>query len=93
MIATLRPLSHELQALGTTSLFIYGSRARGDAHHLSDLDVYVDYDPSSRFSLVTLAHIKHLIEDATGLDVDITTLNSIPEPSRVEIATDAIQVF
>lgn len=91
--AVVQALAGELQALGVSSLSIYGSYARGDANPSSDLDVFVDYDRSSRFSLVTLARIKQMLEDVTGVRVDITTLNSIPEKSRAEISDYALKVF
>ena len=44
--------------LGETSLFLFGSTLRGDATATSDLDLFIDYDPSSRFNALDLVGIK-----------------------------------
>ena len=62
---------------GATALYIYGSRARGDYHHDSDLDVFIDYDRSRKFSLFDLAGIKLVMERALGLIVNVTTQASL----------------
>jgi len=88
-------LEEKVRAEGVTSLFIFGSRARGDNHPGSDLDVFVDYDRAikGRFSLIELAAIKELIEEATRLEVHITTRNSLDPKMRPRIEAEAIRVF
>jgi len=49
-----------------TKLAIFGSRARGDARPDSDLDVLVEVEPDSRFSMLDLIGVEHIIKDATA---------------------------
>ncbi len=78
---------------GATHLYLFGSRARGDNKPTSDLDVYVDYDSRKKFSLLDLAGIKVLLEDELGLDVHITTKNSLYPELKYEIEAQSIRVF
>ena len=38
-----------IKAMGATSLYLFGSTARNEAAADSDLDLFMDYDPDSRF--------------------------------------------
>lgn len=46
------------------SASIFGSVARGDAHHESDVDFLVDFEPSR--SLFDLLHLKDDLEQIVG---------------------------
>ncbi len=82
-----------IKAEGATALFVYGSRARGSERPDSDLDVFVDYAPGSGFSLMHLAGIKLALEDSLGLDVSVTTRNSLHPLMKDDIEHEAIRVF
>jgi predicted nucleotidyltransferase len=44
---------------------------RDDATPVSDVDLFIDYDRTSGFSLIELVGIKQMLEDRLGMDVDI----------------------
>ncbi len=59
----------------------------------SDLDLFVDYDPAKKFSLVDLVDIKLLLEQELGIEVDVTTRDSLHPMLRNEIERTAVRVF
>ena len=69
-----------IRAEGVEHLAIFGSRARGDAHVHSDLDVLLAIAPGRKFSLLNLSGVGLLIEDATGLPAQIV-LERSAEPA------------
>jgi len=92
-IAGLKAREQAIRALGATSLFLFGSTARDEAEPGSDLDIFIEYDPAKKFSLLDLAGIKVLIEDEVGAEVDITTRDSLHPLLRRRIEDSAIRIF
>jgi predicted nucleotidyltransferase len=82
-----------LRARGATSLFVFGFTARDEADGNSDLDVFIEYDPKKKFSLIDLARLKHFLEDELGLPVDVTTRDSLHPALREEIEEPAQRVI
>jgi predicted nucleotidyltransferase len=82
-----------IKALGATSLFLFGSTARNENKSHSDLDLFVDYDPTGKFNALDLVDIKLLLEDHLGMEVDVTTRDSLHPTLRDDIEKTAIRVF
>ncbi|MCK6449819.1 MAG: nucleotidyltransferase domain-containing protein [Alphaproteobacteria bacterium] len=92
-IATLKDQAEAVKALGATALYLFGSTSRDAATGSSDLDLFIDYDPDSRFSLVELVGIKQLLEDRLGVPVDLTTRDSLDPILRARIEASAERIF
>jgi predicted nucleotidyltransferase len=92
-IAALREHASAVKALGATGLYMFGSTARDDAGLESDLDLFIDYDRGSRFSLVELIGIKQLLERRLGVQVDVTTRDSLDPLLKGGIEASAQRVF
>jgi predicted nucleotidyltransferase len=82
-----------LKERGATSLFVFGSTARDQTRADSDLDLFIDYDPQRKFSLVDLSALKNFLEDELGLTVDLTTRDGLHPALRAEIERSAERVF
>jgi predicted nucleotidyltransferase len=82
-----------LKAMGATALYMFGSTVRDEAGEQSDLDLFIDYDRDSRFSLISLLKIKHFLEDEIGTNVDIATRDSLHPRLRAGIEQSAYRVF
>ncbi|TJV43736.1 MAG: DNA polymerase III subunit beta, partial [Mesorhizobium sp.] len=69
------------------------SAARDDAQPDSDLDLFIDYDPARRFSLIDLVGIKQFLEEKMSTEIDITTRDSLHPMLKAEIERSAVRVF
>ena len=92
-IQKLKRCADAVKARGATSLYLFGSTIRGEAARDSDLDLFVDYDPARKFSLVDLVDIKLLLEQELGIEIDVTTRDSLHPMLRNEIERTAVRVF
>lgn len=92
-VAVLKEQAGAVKALGATALYLFGSTVRDGATSSSDLDIFIDYDAGSRFSLVELVGIKQLLERSLGVRVDLTTRDSLDPLLRGRIEASAERVF
>jgi|SRR5579872_4471043 len=93
IVAKLREIAPAIQAEGVTRLYLFGSRARGDARPGSDLDVLVETTSRGDAPRFDYFKVLHLIEDNVGLPVQIS-MRDLLKPRVVErIADDLIEVF
>jgi uncharacterized protein len=58
---------------------LFGSVLRDDFQPTSDIDILIDFAPNARKGLLSLARIKHELEDLLGREVDILTKQSIEQ--------------
>ena len=92
-IRKLRPFANALKARGATSLYLFGSTARNEARSKSDLDLFLDYDPRSKFNAFDLVAAKRLLQRGLGVDVDLTTRAGLHPLLRKKIEAEATRVF
>jgi uncharacterized protein len=92
-VSRLRRYTDAIRSMGATSLYLFGSTARDEAQDTSDLDLFVDYDPSSRFNAFDLVGIKQFLEDELGLAGDVTTRDGLHPVLRGDIEQSAVRVF
>ena len=93
VIAKLESLRAELETEGVEHLAIFGSRARGDNSQTSDLDLLVDAAPSSKFSILNLVGVEHIVADSAGLPANAFMRRSLDSSFRNSISSDVIEVF
>jgi predicted nucleotidyltransferase len=93
VVSIINQKSASLRQAGATSLYIFGSYAREENKADSDLDIFVDYDPNKRFSLLDLAKIERMVEEQLKVPVDATTRDSLNPLLRDRIEAEAIRVI
>lgn len=92
-ITALQRRADAVRGMGATALYLFGSAARGEAGPESDVDLFIDYDESSRFSALDLVGIRLFLEEQLGQPVDLTTRDSLHPLLRGDIERSAIRVF
>ena len=92
-IARLRAAEPEIRARGVGGLYLFGSVARdaGEAH--SDIDVFVDPDPTRRFGFGEFMAVYELLQERLGAKVDYTTREGLHRRLRPEIKNKAFRVL
>ena len=68
---------------------LFGSRANGNSHENSDVDLIVDFPETA--TLLTLISLKYRLEDTWGLNVDVISRGGL-EGSILEIEKE-IEIY
>jgi len=89
----LRTFADALRAKGATSLYLFGSTAKNRAGAKSDLDLFIDYDPRSKFNAFDLVASKRLLQKGLGVEVDLTTRKGLHPLIRKQVEAEATRVF
>jgi hypothetical protein len=92
-IVSLKRQADAVKAMGATSLYLFGSVVQDQAEPASDIDLFIDYDPDSRFNAFDLVGIKQFLEEKLGVEVDITTRDGLHPMLRADIEQSALRVF
>jgi predicted nucleotidyltransferase len=93
ILAQLRAIAPALRHEGVRRMWLFGSRARGDARPDSDLDILIEVDPAFRFGWKNLTGVSLACQDAVGLPVQITMRSELKSRFAERIGDDLIEVF
>ena len=75
---------------GVAALYVFGSVARGEARHDSDIDVLVEFDGPATFA--RFMDLKALLEDTLGTQVDLVTRAALRSQLKPRIEAEARRV-
>ena len=95
VVEVLRGHAGELRSAGVTSLYLFGSVARGDADAGSDVDVFFEHRPNVRgLDVIGLYQlIEGLIRRELGRKADVAARGGLHPRLRARIEADAVRVF
>lgn len=92
-IARIKQIEPDIRAFGAAALYIFGSTARNEAKAASDVDVFIDRDPTKHVGFIELFEIEELLEAALGSPVDLCTRTALHPALRDNIEKSAIRVL
>lgn len=93
LIRRLVSLKPELNAEGVSHLALFGSRARGDHSSQSDIDLLLEVEPASRFSILNLVGVEQIVEREIGMTANAFMRRSLDREFKASIGDDVIEVF
>ncbi|MHC2620893.1 putative nucleotidyltransferase [Bradyrhizobium huanghuaihaiense] len=93
IVAAIRKNADAIKGKGVSKLAVLGLRANEDYRPDNDIDVLVEVEPETSFSLLNLIDVEQIIEDATGLQTQATVRHSISPRFVEHIAGDIFEIF
>jgi predicted nucleotidyltransferase len=93
VVAKLREHAPELRTRGVQHLYVFGSVARGDARADSDVDLAIEVDPASDFTLITLGSVAADVEEWLKRGVDLGERSMLRSSLRADFERDAVRIF
>lgn len=91
IIAAIRKNADAIKGKGVSRLAILGSRA--DEDYNSDIDILLEIEPDTSFSLLKLIDVENIIEDATGLQTQATVRRSTSPRFAPHSADDIVEIL
>ena len=94
-VALLQENAEAIRGFGATSLYLYGSAARGELRADSDVDLFLDYNRTSdgTFSLINLIQLENHLKHLLRRDVDLSTRDGLHPLLRADIERSSVRVF
>lgn len=93
IIVVLQTHEHELHSKGVAHAALFGSRAGGDIHPGSDIDVLIDLEPDARLSVFDYVGLKEYISDLFDGPVDVVNRDGLKPYLRPAVLNDLIYAF
>jgi predicted nucleotidyltransferase len=93
VLAALRRQAPKLRGLGIARLSLFGSMARGDIDPTSDVDLLVEIDPASHFSLFELVDLQDDLQSVLGRRAHFAFASKLRPWLREQILKEAIPVY
>ncbi len=93
IISTLNSIRPALEAEDVRHIAFFGSRARGDFGPDSDLDILLDVDAQSKFSILGLIRVERLTSKALGVPANAFMRRSLDQEFMSTIKPDLVHVF
>jgi uncharacterized protein len=93
ILAKLRENEAVLRSKGVTHVALFGSRARGETHSGSDIDIMIEIAPQAPIGLFEYVAITQYLADLFPEPVDVVNRRKLKANVRPTAERDAIYAF
>jgi hypothetical protein len=93
IITRLKAHEAALRARGVAHAALFGSIARDEQRHDSDIDIMIELDPAARVTMFDYVDIKEYIAGLFQARVDVVNREGLKPFVRPRAAADAIYAF
>jgi hypothetical protein len=93
VLATLKKAEPELRPHGILHAGVFGSVARGENRHDSDIDIAVDLDDLTVLTIYDYAHVKNVVADLFDLPVDVVNRAALKPYLRDHVERELVYAF
>jgi hypothetical protein len=90
LIQTIQANRALLEEFSVTSISVFGSVVRGEAHPDSDVDILVEFDPDARIGFFAFARLQRRLSDLLGRPVDLVTPDALHKGMKSHILEEAV---
>lgn len=85
--------ANAIRDFGATAMYLFGSAARDELTADSDIDLFVDYDPTGSFGFVELFELKDFLAGKLDRTVDLTSRSGLHPRLKARIERSSVKVF
>lgn len=95
VIARLKASEPVLRGQGVGALYLFGSRARGEAGTDSDVDVFIDPLKDDQFGFLEFMGAYQAIRQAfgDGIEIGYSTRDGLSRYVRADVEREAVRIF
>ena len=83
----------ELRAAGIAALYLFGSRARGEARDDSDVDLAFEVADGAHFNLIDQAHFQIRLQQLLGRKVDFVSREGMRPRMRQRVDAEMVRLL
>ncbi len=93
IIMALRAKETSLRSMGVAHAALFGSRARGDHHLASDIDIVLDLDPAAHVTIYDLVGIRDYLGNLFAHPVDVVTRKGVKASIAPGVESSSFYAF
>lgn len=93
IIEILRVNRSFLRQFHVSSLSIFGSVARGEARHNSDIDILVEFEPGAAIGFFAFTRLQKSLSRLVDRPVDLVTSDALHKALKHNILKEAVHAF